>query len=124
MDYLKDVKTIKAAEGVLGAYCVLFKFGKSTCKNVISAYANGYLQNAFAVTLKPDFICGAVLQTCAGFTAPETVAAYATSILANKPALDNDYIQTTFYDAAMGIVGSRAKYKILHLTDLHVDYKY
>lgn len=122
LDYMKDPKYVKAFMGFLGAYCMEMWYGQETCKYLISNYATGYLTYGFAVTLKFDFICGDVFKVCTS-TGLKTAASYATAVLATKAAdlADNVALQGT-YDTVMSGAGST--YKVLHLSDLHVDYNY
>ncbi|TNV81201.1 hypothetical protein FGO68_gene7320 [Halteria grandinella] len=122
LDYMKDIKYTKMVMGFMGALCMELWYGQETCKNIIQNFAFGYSLYGFANTLKVDFICGDVFKTCPT-TGLKTAASYATAVLAGKSAddVDNDVLQET-YNTVMS--GSGNTYKVLHLTDIHVDYNY
>ncbi len=124
LEYLKDQKAAKAVSGALAMYCMVANdYGSETCSLTIKNYLWSYLGNAFYVTLTNSYICGHILKTCS-YTTIRTVSAYATAKLADKPGAitNNDFITNIYNSITPG--GGRATYKILHLSDLNVDYKY
>ncbi|CDW73147.1 saposin b domain-containing protein [Stylonychia lemnae] len=96
------------------------------CKGLIDYFSEVGFDNLFAGPLSANSICQNYFTSCTKTLSPSpqnSINKFTNSILADKPkALENDTFVDDLYKSVAG--KTRQTFKVLHISDLHLDFKY
>jgi len=104
------IKVIKYVEKFIELICHAIE-GKKVCQGIFGEYAAEFVKNLFKKIFNPVEVCGTI-GFCKNVYHVSDFQDYLKDVLADKP--NKTIPQPTL----------KGKYKILHLTDLHIDFEY